>query len=72
MAEVVGSVPDRIVTLREISQRTTVPVPTLQWWRAREPERGPRMFKIGGRVVAKSSDVEAWIEQQYAAGQVSA
>jgi predicted DNA-binding transcriptional regulator AlpA len=36
---------------------------TLQFWR--HQGTGPRSFKLGGRVVYKREDVEAWIEQQY-------
>lgn len=56
---------DRIMHLPEISSRTTVPEATLKWWKVRAPERGPRLFKLGGRIVAKERDVEAWIDAQY-------
>lgn len=71
MAEVIGQQPQHygnvILTLREVSERTRVPLATLQWWRAREPHRGPKLFKLGARIVAKESDVDAWIEAQYVA-----
>jgi predicted DNA-binding transcriptional regulator AlpA len=58
---------DKILTLQEVSERTRVPVATLRYWRTRTPDRGPRLFTLGGhkgRLVAKASDVEAWIEAQ--------
>lgn len=55
---------DRLLSWDEVSARTTVPVPTLRLWRAHG--RGPFSFKLGGRVVFKESDVEAWIEANYA------
>jgi predicted DNA-binding transcriptional regulator AlpA len=54
---------DRLLSIAETSVRTTVPVPTLRFYRHKST--GPRSFKLGGRVVYKESDVEAWIEQQY-------
>lgn len=61
-----------LLTLSEVSERTRVPIATLRYWKTRTPDRGPRLFVLGGRVVAKASDVDAWIEQQYDAAQVSA
>lgn len=48
-----------IMTLREVSAFTKVPLETLRWYRARSG--GPRTFKLAGRVVARREDVEAWI-----------
>lgn len=50
----------------EVSIMTTVPVPTLRWWR--HNGTGPKSFKLGARkVVYRRSDVVAWLEEQYAA-----
>jgi predicted DNA-binding transcriptional regulator AlpA len=57
---------DRLLSIAETSVRTTVPVPTLRFYRHKHT--GPTSFKLGGRVVYKESDVEAWIDQQYDAG----
>ena len=54
-----------LLSIAETSVRTTVPVPTLRFYRHKGT--GPKSFKLGGRVVYKESDVEAWIEEQYAA-----
>ena len=59
--------PDEIMTITEISHDLKVPVNTLRFWRSRGT--GPRTFRLGGRVVAKRADVNAWIESQYAADQ---
>jgi predicted DNA-binding transcriptional regulator AlpA len=56
---------DRLLTMTETSGRTTVPVPTLRFYRHKGT--GPTSFKLGGRVLYKESDVEAWIQAQYAA-----
>lgn len=39
---------------------------TVRYWR--HIRTGPRSFKAGRRVLYKSTDVEQWIEQRYAAG----
>jgi hypothetical protein len=36
---------------------------TLRWWR--HAGRGPKSFLLGGRVVYKLEDVEAWIQGEY-------
>lgn len=40
---------------------------TLHWWRHEGKGRGPKSFNLGGkRVVYRKSDVDAWLEAQYA------
>jgi predicted DNA-binding transcriptional regulator AlpA len=56
---------ERLMSIAETSGRTTVPVPTLRFYRHKGT--GPKSFKLGGRVVYKEGDVEAWIQEQYAA-----
>jgi predicted DNA-binding transcriptional regulator AlpA len=56
---------DEIWLLEETSQHTHVPKATLRYWR--QIGEGPKSFRIGGRVAYKRSDIEAWIEKQYAA-----
>lgn len=53
----------RVLTLEEVSDRTRIPMTTLRFYRFEG--RGPRLWKLGGRLVAYDSDVEAWIEEQY-------
>lgn len=50
----------RIMTLDQVSERTGIPINTLRFYRATR-QRGPKTFKLGGRVVALEEDVEAWI-----------
>lgn len=62
--------PDRILRIPEIAAMTGKPIDTIRWYRHRQTaghDEGPRMFKLGRSVVAKESDVTAWVERQYAA-----
>ena len=62
---------DRILTTSEVSRLTSVPIPTLRWWR--HQGMGPRSFKLGPRkVMYKESDVQAWLDEQYNADEVTA
>lgn len=61
---------DRILLIPEIAAITRKPVDTIRWFRHRQSagyDEGPRMFKLGRNVVAKESDVVAWIEGSHAA-----
>jgi predicted DNA-binding transcriptional regulator AlpA len=58
---------DRILSITETSEWTTVPVPTLRYFRSKST--GPKSFKLAGRVRYKESDVEAWIQEQYLASE---
>lgn len=53
----------KILTLREVSERTRIPVNTHRWMRYRG--EGPPTWKLGGRVVAYEDEVIAWLQQQY-------
>jgi predicted DNA-binding transcriptional regulator AlpA len=55
----------RILRLQQIAEETHLPIATLRWYRHRGI--GPRMFLLGGRVVAFEDDVLAWVEEQAAA-----
>ncbi|MDI6912212.1 hypothetical protein [Nocardioides sp.] len=60
---------DKILNIPDIAVRTCKPEGTIRWYRHRQTagyDEGPRMFKLGRTVVAKASDVDAWIERQYA------
>jgi predicted DNA-binding transcriptional regulator AlpA len=62
---------DRILNTTEVSDLTRVPIATLRWWR--HQGIGPRSFKLGPRkVMYKQSDVQAWLDEQYNAEQVTA
>lgn len=56
---------DELWPIAETSTRTKIPVATLRDWRARG--RGPRSFRLGGKIMYKASDVMRWIDEQYAA-----
>lgn len=56
---------NEILFTADVSKQTGIPEATLRYWRFQGI--GPKSFKLGPRKVAyKASDVEAWIEQQYA------
>ena len=61
--------PERLLSIEEVSERTTVPVGTLRYWRhlsTAEKPVGPRSANLGGRrVVYKETEVDAWIEAQF-------
>lgn len=59
--------PRKIVTLAEVSEKTRIPLATLRYYRATGV--GPKLWKLGGRVVAYEDDVDAWIQEQYEAAQ---
>ncbi len=50
----------------ELSERVCLSVRTLQRWRWQG--LGPRYLKLGGRVVYRLADVEAWEEAQLRGG----
>lgn len=54
-----SNVDSELLTLAEISSYTRVPIGTLQW--RRKLGMPPRTFKLGGRIVARRSDIDAWI-----------
>lgn len=54
----------RLLTLDEVSEMTGISKSQLRW--LRQTGRGPRMGLVSGRVRAKESDVEAWIESEIA------
>ena len=56
--------PAEILLMEEVSELTGIPMSTLRFYR-HAGRGGPRSFKLGGRVVYRRSDVEAWIEAQY-------
>jgi predicted DNA-binding transcriptional regulator AlpA len=56
--------PTDLLLLEEVSALSRVPVETLKFWRRLKNGRGPKLFRVGGRVVAFRSDVDAWILEQ--------
>lgn len=55
----------KIMTVKEVSERTGVPEATLRYYRLLG-DRGPKSWNLGRRVVYYEDDVEAWIAAQYA------
>lgn len=55
----------KILTISEVSAETGIPVPTLRWFRANN--KGPKSFRLAGRVVYRREHVEAWIAEQESA-----
>jgi predicted DNA-binding transcriptional regulator AlpA len=59
-----------LLLIPEIADLTRVPIDTIRWYRHRQSagyDEGPRMFKLGARIVADKADVLAWIEASRAA-----
>jgi len=54
----------RLLRLEQIGERTTLPVNTLRWLRARE--EGPPMFRLGRHVVAYEDEGDRWVAEQAA------
>jgi DNA-binding transcriptional MerR regulator len=55
---------DQLLTPAEVAARLRRPVATVRFWRTRGI--GPKGANIGGRVLYRQSDVEAWLEEQFA------
>lgn len=53
----------RLHTIREVSERTRVPVDTLRYWR--HLGTGPESAKLGRRIVYRESDVDAFVAAQF-------
>ena len=51
------------LTTNEASARLGVPASTLRWWRQRG--QGPPSFRLGSRVFYRSTDLDAWEQEQY-------
>lgn len=57
-----------LMTTMQVHEETGIPLATLRWWR-HEGKTGPKSFKLGRRMVRyRRSDVEQWLEEQYADG----
>lgn len=54
---------DRLLTGAEVAERLRRPLSTVRYWRY--VGHGPKGANIGGRVLYRESDVEAWIERQF-------
>ena len=52
----------QLLTTRELADRLGVPISTVRFWRGRG--EGPPGFKLGKRVVYRTTDVARWLELQ--------
>jgi predicted DNA-binding transcriptional regulator AlpA len=54
---------DALLTPAEVAERVRRPVATVKYWRA--IGTGPKSANVGGRVLYRESDVEAWIAEKF-------
>jgi DNA-binding transcriptional MerR regulator len=54
---------DALLTPVEVAERLRRPVATVRYWRA--VGIGPKSANVGGRVLYRASDVEAWLEEKF-------
>ena len=55
---------DKLLRIGDVSRLTGIPVNTLRHYRAHKT--GPRSTRLGRNIVYRESDVEAWVEAQFA------
>jgi len=65
---------ERLLRIDEVAEWTGVSSNTLRWWRSlaqgENPQHiGPPSAKFGKRIVYRESDVQAWIDAQFAEAQ---
>ncbi|HEV7206126.1 MAG TPA: helix-turn-helix domain-containing protein [Jatrophihabitans sp.] len=53
-----------LLTITEAADLLRAPVATLRYWR--HLGTGPRSFRLGRRVVYRTDDLRAWVENQAA------
>lgn len=54
----------KLLRFNDVAERLNIPARTLQDWRFRGI--GPRSKRIGNRVYYRESDVQEWLDQQFA------
>lgn len=62
-------VAEKLMTTRDVEAYTNgvVKAATLRWWRHAGGRQGPKSFRLGARrVVYRKSDVDAWLDAEYA------
>lgn len=59
--------PFDLMTMDEVAEVTRIGVNTLRWYR--HNGTGPKGAKIGGRVMYRRTDVEAWVEDAFNTGE---
>lgn len=55
---------DNYLTLDQVAESLQIPPATMRYWRAKGV--GPKSAKLGGLIRYRASDVEAWVEAQFA------
>lgn len=55
--------PSALVTIDEFAEMARIPLSTARYWR--HNGQGPKFVRIGRRVMARRSDVEAWINAHF-------
>ncbi len=68
MGKIMPAVPDRLLSVRDLSEMLQVPVGTIYHWRHRG--EGPRPIRIGGHLRFDPADVARWLEIRKAASAV--
>lgn len=53
----------QLMTIEEAAELLRTPVSTLRYWR--HMNKGPKAARIGGRIMYRQPDVEAWLEDQF-------
>ncbi|MDQ0094416.1 helix-turn-helix transcriptional regulator [Paeniglutamicibacter psychrophenolicus] len=53
----------QLMTMAEVAEMTRIPENTLRYYRHKET--GPKSAKIGGRVMYRRADVDAWINEAF-------
>jgi predicted DNA-binding transcriptional regulator AlpA len=57
--------PEKLLTLPEVSELLRVPVKTLRYWK--REGRGPTAVRLGTRLVYRQSEVDQYIAELFAA-----
>lgn len=55
-----------LMTMKEVAAYMRTPLKTLRHWRY--TGQGPRFARVGRRLLARRSDVDAWLNQQFEQG----
>jgi DNA-binding transcriptional MerR regulator len=55
---------DVLLTPAEVAEQLRRPIATVRYWRAIGV--GPKSANVGGRVMYRESDVEKWLDEQFA------
>jgi predicted DNA-binding transcriptional regulator AlpA len=68
VAKTMMGIPDRLLSVRDLSEMLQVPVGTIYHWRHRG--QGPRSIRIGGHLRYDPADVVAWLAARKAASAI--